>query len=198
MAEALPSPQPLTAVILAGGASRRMGGQDKGLVLFKGRPLVEWVVRALAPQVTSLIIVANRNLEHYRKFGFPVFPDQRPDYPGPLAGFEAGLAHAETPWITTCPTDVPGIPADYVARLTHGTPEKPAVATLAGRIQPVFSLLPQTALPALSSALDQGQRKVLTWLETLSPDCVAFDDCAALLCDADSPEDLRALEQNNP
>ncbi len=196
LSESFPNPgyHPLTGVILAGGASRRMGGQDKGLVVFRGRPLVEWVAEALAPQVDELIIIANRNLDAYRALGFAVFSDLRPDFPGPLAGFEAALTHARHPWLVTCPTDAPLLPADYVLRLCPPCPNTPAVAIIDGRSQPVFSLLPRSALPALSATLDAGTRKVQSWLATLSPTQIPFDDCAQQMRDADSPEDLRALD----
>jgi len=183
--ESLPAPgyRPLTGVILAGGASRRMGGQDKGLVVFRGRPLVEWVAEALAPQVDELIIIANRNLDAYQALGFAVFSDLRPDFPGPLAGFEAALTHARHPWVVTCPTDAPLLPADYVSRLCQACPGTPAVTIIDGRSQPVFS-----------TSLDAGTRKVQSWLATLSPTQVPFDDCAQQMRDADSPEDLRALD----
>ena len=193
MAETTSRLSPLTGVILAGGASRRMGGQDKGLVLFRGRPLVAWVAEALAPQVDELIIIANRNLDAYRALGFAVFSDLRPEFPGPLAGFEAALTCASHPWVVTCPTDAPLLPQDYVARLCSTAPRVPKVVSIDGRSQPVFSLLPKTALSALGAALDSGTRRVQTWLETLSPEAVPFDDCALQMRDADCPEDLAAL-----
>ena len=83
--------QPVTAVILAGGLGRRMGGADKGLVDYQGRPLIEWALAALRPQVDQLVISANRNLDTYAVYGHRVVPDTLPDYPGPLAGVLAAL-----------------------------------------------------------------------------------------------------------
>ncbi|MDP5238073.1 molybdenum cofactor guanylyltransferase MobA [Uliginosibacterium sp. 31-16] len=184
----------LTGAILAGGASRRMGGQDKGLVEFRGRPLVAWVIDALAPQVDEVLIVANRNLEVYRAFGHRVVSDIRPDFPGPLAGFEAALAHAQHDWILTCPTDAPLLPPDYACLLSRAAPASPAVVLVDGHWEPLFSLLPKTALPNLSTALDAGERKAQRWLASLDPVRVSMDSHAAQLRDADSPEDLARLD----
>ena len=52
----------ITGIVLAGGMGRRMGGVDKGLVELRGRPMVEWVVERLRPQVDELLINANQNL----------------------------------------------------------------------------------------------------------------------------------------
>lgn len=183
----------LTGVILAGGASRRMGGQDKGLVLFRERPLVAWVIDALAPQVDEILIVANRNPEAYRAFGHRVISDLRPDFPGPLAGFEAALTHASHDWILTCPTDAPLLPAEYACLMSRAALGSAAVAFVEAHWQPVFSLLPKTALSSLSTALDAGERKAQRWLASLDPELINLDEYAAQLRDADTQEDLLAL-----
>ena len=65
----------VTGLIYAGGRATRMGGVDKGLELFRGRPLIEAVIDRLKPQCASIVISANRNLERYaacrtaRRFG---------------------------------------------------------------------------------------------------------------------------------
>ena len=68
----------MAAVILAGGQGRRMGGADKGLMDYRGRPLVEWVLAALEPQVAEIVISANRHLERYAAYGRRVLPDTLP------------------------------------------------------------------------------------------------------------------------
>lgn len=183
----------LTGAILAGGAGRRMGGQDKGLMLLQGRSLLAWVRDALAPQVDELLIVANRNLECYRQVGVPVVRDLRPDFPGPLAGIESALTHASTDWVVTCAVDTPHLTGDYAARMLAASAGRPAVVVVAGRLQPVFALLPRSALTSLQDFLDRGERKALRWIESLDPVAVPFDDCAANFRDTDTPADLARL-----
>ena len=84
----------ITAVILAGGKGRRMGGEDKGLMELHGRPLIKHVLAIIAPQVGAVIINANRNLDRYAGFGYPVLRDDLQDFQGPLAGFSAAMAAA--------------------------------------------------------------------------------------------------------
>lgn len=186
-------PAPITGAILAGGASRRMGGQDKGLIDFCGRPLVAWVIEALAPQVDELIIVANRNTDFYRSFGHRVVSDLRPDFPGPLAGFEAALSAASHDRVLTCPVDTPLLPPDYARLLCPAGMQRATVGLLAGHWEPLFCLLPRTALPSLSAALDAGERKARHWLASLDPALIALDAHAACLRDADDPAALLAL-----
>ena len=65
----------VTGVILAGGQARRMGGEDKGLILFNHKPLIAHVITTLKPQVDTLIINANRNAEKYATYKYPVIND---------------------------------------------------------------------------------------------------------------------------
>ena len=133
------------------------------------------------------------SLETYRAFGHRVVSDLRPDFPGPLAGFEAALTHAQHDWILTCPTDAPLLPSDYACLMSLTAPASPAVVLVEGRWEPLFSLLPKSALPALSSALDAGERKAQRWLASLAPVPVELDSHAMQLRDADTPEDLVRL-----
>ena len=92
----------ITGIVLAGGQGRRMGNVDKGFVELDGRPLVAHVIERLAPQVTTLVINANRNAERYAVFGYPVVADAIGGFAGPLAGLHAGLTAATTPFRRFC------------------------------------------------------------------------------------------------
>ncbi len=81
----------VTGLVLAGGQGSRMGGVDKGLQPFRGRPMVAHVIERLAPQVDELLINANRNSDEYARFGHRVIADEIAGFAGPLAGFERGL-----------------------------------------------------------------------------------------------------------
>ena len=73
----------LTLVILAGGKGRRMGGQDKGLVAYLGRPLIQHVIDAARQQTDKIVVNANRNTEDYAQFGYPVVADGLSGFQGP-------------------------------------------------------------------------------------------------------------------
>ncbi len=161
-----PTPAEITGVILAGGKARRLNGRDKGLEPFSGRPLVEWVVAALAPQVGGLVINANRNQETYGRLGYPVIADQLDDFQGPLAGFASAMAAASTPWILTVPCDGPFLAPDLAARLVAALKRDDAelaVASDGRRMQPVHALLPVSLAPNLAAFLAEGERKIDHW-----------------------------------
>ena len=108
---------PITAVVLAGGRATRMGGQDKGLVELAGRPMIAHVLAALAPQVEWILVNANRNLDRYAAFGWPVVRDEDTGFLGPLAGLAAGMRAAATPLVMTSPCDCPMLPPQLAQRL---------------------------------------------------------------------------------
>jgi molybdopterin-guanine dinucleotide biosynthesis protein A len=161
-----PRRETITGVVLAGGRARRMGGQDKGLAPFAGRPLVEWVLAALAPQVGTLLINANRNQETYGSLGHPVIEDRIEGFQGPLAGFASAMAAVSTPWVVTVPCDGPFLAPDLVQRLCAALEREGAeiaVATDGARMQPVYALLPVVLAPSLQDFLAEGERKIDLW-----------------------------------
>lgn len=170
-----------------------MGGADKGLLDFHGKPLVARVVERLAPQVDALLISANRNPETYANFGWPVIGDDLPGYQGPLAGLRAGLAACTTPWLVCCPCDCPQLPEDLVARLMAAAAAQQAalaVAVTPEGMQPTFQLLRRELLPALDAYLAAGERRVGRWCRLQNAAEANFPDAAAF-ANLNSPEDLR-------
>ncbi len=194
--------QDITGLILAGGQGTRMGGCDKGLQTLHGRPLAAAVIERLAPQVGALLINANRNLECYAAFGYPVLSDSRETgwgaFPGPLAGLHAGLGQCATPWLLSVPCDVPDLPADLVARLAEALGEagcRLAVASSAGRSHPVIALLHRDLLAGLTGYLDAGQRRVFGWQQTVPH--VTVDFGADVFANLNTLADLRGLEEGS-
>jgi molybdopterin-guanine dinucleotide biosynthesis protein A len=186
----------LTGVILAGGEGRRMGGADKGLQLLDGRPLVHWVLDRLRPQVGRVVISANRNLGRYREFGCPVLSDMLAGFAGPLAGLQAAMAEAGTPFLLVAPCDSPGMPGDLGARLFQALETARAdlaVPRAEGRVHRAFCLVRRELLPRLDAFLADGGRKLGLWHESLNTVEVDFDDRAGAFANINSLADLEQL-----
>lgn len=188
----------VSGVVLAGGQGSRMGGVDKGLQPFRGKPMVAHVVERLAPQVDELLINANRNPGDYARFGHRVIADEIPGFAGPLAGFERGLAHASGELVVTVPCDSPFLPADLVARLRAGLESdgaQLAVARTGEQEHPVFCLMRREVLASLQRFLGSGQRKIDRWYGELRVASVAFDDEADAFLNINTREELSNLEK---
>ena len=187
----------VTGLILAGGQGSRMGGVDKGLQPFRGRPMVAHVVERLAPQVGELLVNANRNLEAYAALGHRVVSDEIEGFAGPLAGFERGLAHARTALVATAPCDSPFLPADLVERLHAALEERGAqlaVAKTGDQAHPVFCLMRRDVHASLAAFLATGQRKIDKWYAQLAMVEVPFDDDADAFLNINTRAELASLE----
>ena len=182
----------ITALVLAGGKSRRMGGRDKGLLPFGTGLLVGHVVESIRPQVGAVLISANRNQDEYRRFGFPVIADPLDDFQGPLAGFLAGLENLPSDYLLTLPCDGPVVVPDLANRLATGLSEAEAdiaVAHDGHRLQPVYALLHRRVLPDLRLALEEGERKIDRWYPRHHWVAVDFSDVPEQFSNINTPED---------
>jgi molybdenum cofactor guanylyltransferase/molybdopterin-guanine dinucleotide biosynthesis protein MobB len=194
MATSTPSHPPrVTAVILAGGLGRRMGGVDKGLLPLAGRPLVEHLLARLAPQVDAVQV--NTANGAYTRYGHPLLSDAIPGHAGPLAGVLAALEQADADFVLTVPCDVPRLPADLVARLVAAAGDAEAVCVNDGaRTHPVIALWRPSLAPRLRSYLESGERRVLGFLEQVRYVQADFSDQPEAFANLNTPDDLQRLQ----
>lgn len=191
------TPDSVTGLILAGGLATRMGGIDKGLVPLAGRPMIAHIIERLRPQTSALIINANRSHESYHQYQLPVVADHVGEFAGPLAGMASGLAASTTEWVVTVPCDSPLVPPELVARLCQALQQEQAelaVAEGAGRLQPVFALLPRRLLPSLEAFLAAGERKIDRWYAQHQMAVADFADTPEAFLNVNTPADRDALE----
>jgi molybdenum cofactor guanylyltransferase len=191
----------ITGLLLAGGRGSRMGGVDKGLQDFRGKPMAAHVLERLAPQVDKLAINANQNLDVYRNFGHPVWPDRMGEFPGPLAGLHTGLMQCDTTYLATAPCDSPFLPMDLVACLKEALERGNARVAFAATGQdqarqshPVFCLLKVSdSLPGLVQYLEGGGRRMEAWMRSQAAIEVSFPDEAAFR-NINTLEELKKFE----
>jgi molybdopterin-guanine dinucleotide biosynthesis protein A len=158
----------ITGLILAGGKGTRAGGEDKGLIQWRGRPLAEQVAERIAPQVSRLMLSCNRNADIYRTIVSETISDQRANYQGPLAGIESAASHLQTEYLLVTACDTPNVPLDLASRLYQAITDASASANISvawdgQRNQYLCALIGRNALSSLSDYLDQGGRTVREW-----------------------------------
>ncbi|CAM3713633.1 Molybdenum cofactor guanylyltransferase [Vibrio aerogenes CECT 7868] len=181
----------VTWVILAGGQASRMGGQDKGLIPYQGKPLVRHVLDAILPITRSAFICANRNIQTYTQFA-PVIQDQITGYAGPLAGLHSALSHSKTEWTGILPCDGPFVDPAIITRFYQATvaPGKVFVAHDGENIQPVYALVHCSVLPQLTRYLREGERKVALFYKQTGAVNVDCSDIASMFTNMNTPEQL--------
>jgi len=193
-------PHQITAVILAGGRGHRMGDQDKGLVKLAGKPLIEHVLTAVHPQVGKLLISANRNLQQYGHYGYPVISDAMADYQGPLAGFASAMSAVDTDYMITLPCDTPLLPCDLVQRLIQAQELSDgadlSVAHDGTRMQRVIAFMPVALLPDLQAFLDRGDRQIGLWYSQHKIALADFSDMPDAFLNINTPEECNQLQQS--
>jgi molybdenum cofactor guanylyltransferase len=172
----------ITGLILAGGAGRRVGCRDKGLILWQGKPLVAHVSAALRHEVGEILISCNRNVSDYQKYATRTVADRRGSFQGPLAGLEAASTFIGTELMVVVSCDMPQLPAGFVARLlaplvsdSDNGPEI-SFAHDGARAQYLCAAMRTECLSSLPGFLDEGHRAVRDWYGGRRTVAVDFSD----------------------
>ena len=152
----------VTGLILAGGASSRMG-RNKALIEMDGQPLVARVAAALQPLTTERLIIAN-DPAPYRFLGLPIIPDIEPGY-GPLMGLYSGLKAASGELALLVAVDMPFLSPDFLRYLLTLAPGYDVVIPEAeGRLHPLCAVYRRAScLPPIQEAIARGQRRLIAF-----------------------------------
>lgn len=187
-----------TGIILAGGQGRRMGGEDKGLVMMQGKPLYQHVLQRLRPQVDIVLISANRNIDRYQVSGCQVVTDTTQDYLGPLAGMLSGLRNSSTEWAAFCACDTPDIPDDFVMRLWQQRNNAPVVWVKSSqRDHPTLALMNKAIADDLETWLLRGERRLMQFMREHGGHPVLFSEPESAFRNINTPDDLFDREKSS-
>ena len=181
----------ITIVILAGGKSERMDGQDKGLMRINKKYVIKHLYDICKEYSNEIYVNANRNIDIYNKMGLITWQDILKNYQGPLSGIYTSLFNTKTKYLITLPCDGPLLSHIYFERMTNINNHFDVRAAHNGdRIQPVYSLIKKDLLNNLKSFIDTGQRKIDKWYNQCSLELVDFSDEKNIFININSQEDL--------
>ncbi len=164
----------LTAAILAGGQSRRMG-TDKALVVFQGKALVTHVIERLRLLPGDQIFVISRHRDQYPMLDIPVYPDIISDL-GPIGGLCTALKLANHDQVIVVGCDMPFINPMLIMKLLEAQKVQEAqleaqcdavVPRWRGKSQPLHAVYHRDSLPKIESALTAGTRRLQDLLDQL-------------------------------
>ncbi len=188
----------VTGMVLAGGCGRRMGGEDKGLIAFNGRLMVNHIISRIQDKTPHILINANRNSSIYGRMGYRVVRDIRNGFLGPVAGIESGLKYAQTPLLWVVPCDTPLFPEDALERLLHAMYQEQVAAAYVvsdGQSLPVFCLLRSSLYANAVRYLDSGGRSMRGWLKEVGAAAVEWNGPQARFVGANSYSELSSMEK---
>ncbi|HLP99330.1 MAG TPA: molybdenum cofactor guanylyltransferase [Sideroxyarcus sp.] len=182
-----------TAVILAGGDSRRMG-QDKADLLLDGQTLLQRMTATLQPLFAEVIVSTRQPRP---AIDLPQVCDY-PVYAGPLAGLVAGLERANTQWIFAVACDMPFITPAVIEHLAaQRTGCQAVVPMVRGYPQPLAAFYARGCLPeALACINGNGKHSLRTLLDRLQvryvgdEQLLAVDQQLRSFFDLDTPQDV--------
>jgi len=195
----------LTGIVLSGGEGSRMG-QDKGLVMLRGDPMVSYVIDSMMGHVGEIVIsVANgqaSRYDEYAEIGFEIVEDRTPGI-GPLEGLLCALKAARGNFVLVSPCDTPFLKPSICELLLSRAPGKDgAVPIINGKFEPVHGAFQRdAAMKAFEAVLAAGRRKPSDAYSRLNLEFVdevslrAVDRDLESFWNLNTPEDLRLAEK---
>ena len=192
----------LSAMILSGGASSRMG-QDKAWVCVDGVPLLQRTC-AIAQACAQSVVVVTR-WESHRAIA-PVTCDVLLESEfaiagaGPLVAFAQAFPRISTEWVLLLACDLPALQAAIVQRwMTQWDGRAIALLPRTGdRWEPLCGFYHRDCLPSLQACVAQGERSFQRWLASIAVQAIAMSDDAiapeqAMLFNCNTPQDLAQI-----
>lgn len=191
--------EPITAMVLSGGKARRMGGGEKGMLPFAGKPMISYVIatlEGLGDTVQSILINTN-NPSCYEQFKQPALVDNLTENIGPLAGLEAGLVNIDAGYLLVVPCDTPLMSAEPIIRLINAVSSPGvncAVVHDGERMQATFGIFHVSQRAALQTYLQRGGRRLITWYKEQNAVEVDCSDLKGVFVNVNTQKDLASAE----
>ena len=182
----------ISSVILAGGQGLRMDGVDKGLIEFRGLPLVAHVASVIESKVDKIYISANRSFDSYASYG-EVISDDLLGFQGPLAGISKALKVCSTKYLLVLPCDSPLVDSKLIDDLISRMKQKDAdicVAHDGSIMHATFALMKSNLGKSLEHFLNDGGRKMALWYRQQNLERIDVSDRLVVLTNLNKPEDL--------
>lgn len=176
------------AIIVAGGAARRLGGLAKPWLEVAGRPIIEHVIAAASMHASVIVVVAEPPSEWVCPQGVQLTVES-PRGGGPVAAIRAGLQQLppEVEEVLLLAGDAPFVAPALAALKAVSLPGEGIAATSGGRVQFLCSRLQRPALARALEAADASMHSVFNHLQ--------IDTLQAEVLDADTWEDVARLRK---
>ncbi|WP_230621968.1 molybdenum cofactor guanylyltransferase MobA [Aggregatibacter sp. Marseille-P9115] len=190
----------ISAVILAGGQAKRMGGVDKGLQPLQGKPLFQFIYDRLHSQVEHISVNANRNQAIYAVAGLPVFGDNIEGFQGPLSGILTALERSETDFVLFVPCDSPFFPDNLLEKLKSAVVFRGvsiAYVHDGEREHPTFCLMARSLKEKLAAYLATGERRMLQFMRQNGAVSVDFSENKAAFTNINTLDELQQFNEQS-
>lgn len=181
----------LTAVILAGGKSQRMG-EDKAFLDLEGLPFIERILQVVKGLTQEVMVIANT--KQYDSLGIPIYPDLIEDC-GPVGGIYTAMKMVKTPYLLVLSCDIPllrGTVLEYL--IEESLPCDANILTTEERWQPLTAIYNSRTLPIFKKALDTKKLKLRSLLALMDLQKIACPKgLIPCLSNINTPTDLKKV-----
>ncbi len=188
----------MTAVILAGGKSRRLG-QDKAWLKIGGQAIIRRTLACLSPLFEEVIIVGPAYAGEFQELGVKIIPDELPET-GPLGGLYSGLKASSCEWVFCCACDMPFLNSKLIAALkSQANHYNAIICKWAGKTHPLHSFYTKSCLPVIQNNLENNQLKMMDILPLLTVKYVdekfiaQYDADGSSLFNLNTPKNLKQV-----
>lgn len=155
----------ITGIILAGGKSTRMG-TDKGLMPFRGKPMIQHIINPMAKICERILVVSENSM--YGMFGFELIKDEKPDY-GPVMGILSGLRQSTTDRNLILSCDAPFVGFNLMKELVLKSDGANVVAACSSEgIHPLIAVYDRDCISVFEQAVASGEHRMRTVLKKLN------------------------------
>lgn len=145
-----------TAIILAGGDSRRMG-RDKAMMPFADKALIQSVITIMQGLFPATILSVR---EHRQEIDLPQVCDMQTNG-GPLTGLVSTLGRIATPWAFVVACDMPFVSPELVEQLaTYRAQQQAVVPVVHGYLQPMVAFYSISCIPVMRATLSLGDKSL--------------------------------------
>ncbi|MGH9427067.1 MAG: molybdenum cofactor guanylyltransferase [Terriglobia bacterium] len=188
----------MTAFILAGGRSRRMG-TDKAFLVYRNEPLIHYSIRTCRSFTSDVRIIGEP--ARYACFGLPVIPDSGESL-GPLSGIRTALQDSPTRFSSITACDMPLMSPEFFSLILRRLPGPDAVVMRFhdGAVEPLCGIYSSTCLAATERNLANGKLKITDLLTQVAVEYISEDELhehglsRQIFTNVNTPEDLKQLE----
>jgi len=157
----------VSAAILAGGKSTRMGGKDKSLLILNGLTFVETIRKKLEKYISEIFVVTKEN-EKLEEMKFSVFPDLIVDK-GPLGGLYTALSVSEASKVLLVACDMPHLDELLVENFIDSVSDEDVLMPLKdSKPEPLFAIYDRNCLPTIINKIENGRLEMTSFFSSLN------------------------------
>ncbi len=181
----------LSVAVLSGGKSSRMNYEDKGLIEFNGFSVLLRIIELSNKYSNDVFIIANDNLEEYKKLHPHLYSDILDNYQGPLSGIYTALSKSKNRYVIILPCDGPFVKEDYFKKfINYESDQHILVAKTGDRLQPVYARLDSLLKENLRAFLETGERKIDKWYASCGYEEIFFEQDEEMFININSKDDI--------